>query len=866
VPRWHRECTGACLEPGSPELRRAACLATLLILADPSRAAQGAGAGSEWAEPQRAFLQDGPGLLLTPAQRQELMAVSPTAREAFVARFLADPLPATAENELATAIARRQRAAYELADTPLDPRWQAAFLLGPPVARQQYDCGAIFRRFEVWSYPAPGAEPAQDPARRFVLFFEPEVGLPWRLWSPTDHRKLDVYADDMQYLMQYWQDNEGKTFRAERFDFQLCPGEAKLLDDVTGVWAASQRRRPAKVLPEPLSPPRDLAAWVAQATAEPAPAGTPLEIEQVLVQFPSEHGAERLLARVTLVLSPAAAAAVGRDPESGQHQLQLTAVLEQDGRIFDRLRWRFAPTPPAAGVPLALAAEVPVRPGRRIVGRWHLTDSLAGREVRVTQAFTVPREAQPVSDPPLPEAEVARLAVQLADRPLPGADAIVLVPPPAEVVLGAWRAETIVSGSRIVQVAFYLDDRQVMRVNRAPFSADLPLGDLPREQVVRVEGYDAAGALVASDQAIVNQPRGTLRVRILEPRRGATPRGRTLAKAAIVVPEGKRIERVEFRVNDELAATREQPPWEEWLDLAAGPQGLAYLSVTARLADGQSAEDVRFLGSEAFGVEESVDLVELYTTVTGPGGRLVADLGAGDFEVSEDGRRQAVRRVEVVRDLPLSLGLALDISSSMNDRVAIAKEAAGGFLRDVLEPGDRAFAVTFADEPRLLQPVTSDVAMLGERIAELRAYGNTALHDALATSLYYASALDGQKALVLLSDGDDTASSTAFRQVLEYARRGSVVVYAVGLGIGAFDVAIRRKLESLAAATGGRTFFVDHPEELAAVYAEVGRELRARYLISYVSDARASDGAFREVRVRVKGGALRARTAPGYYP
>ena len=232
----------------------------------------------------------------------------------------------------------------------------------------------------------------------------------------------------------------------------------------------------------------------------------------------------------------------------------------------------------------------------------------------------------------------------------------------------------------------------------------------------------------------------------------------------------------------------------------------------------------------------------------------------------EDGRPQALSRVEPVAQLPLSLGLVLDVSSSMHERMEVARQAALGFLGRVLRPGDRAFAVTFADEPRILQPISTDLAGLADRIAGLRAYGNTALHDAVATSVYYASALEGQKAIVLVSDGDDSSSQMAFRQVLEYTRRTGVAVYAIGVGIGSFDLVVRRKLESLAEATGGRALFVGDAAELAAVYEEIGRELRARYLLAYVSDAPGDDAAFRAVEVRVARRGLRARTVPGYYP
>jgi Ca-activated chloride channel family protein len=202
----------------------------------------------------------------------------------------------------------------------------------------------------------------------------------------------------------------------------------------------------------------------------------------------------------------------------------------------------------------------------------------------------------------------------------------------------------------------------------------------------------------------------------------------------------------------------------------------------------------------------------------------------------------------------------------MEDRLAEAQGAAIGFVRAVVRPGDRAFAVAFAGEPKIVQPPTEDVDSLADLLALQRAYGNTALHDALLTSLYYFRGFAGQKALVVLSDGDDTSSSTPWRQALEYARRSGVAIYPVGLGVSGFSFAVRQKLDALATETGGRAFYIDAAAELAAVYAEIEQELRTRYLIAYVSDQTERGDELRQVRVEVRGRGLEARTMRGYYP
>jgi VWFA-related protein len=143
--------------------------------------------------------------------------------------------------------------------------------------------------------------------------------------------------------------------------------------------------------------------------------------------------------------------------------------------------------------------------------------------------------------------------------------------------------------------------------------------------------------------------------------------------------------------------------------------------------------------------------------------------------------------------------------------------------------------------------------------------GNTALHDAIIFSLYQLKGVRGRKALVLLSDGDDTSSLVAYADALEFARRSGTAIYTIGLDVGATKIGIRNKLETLSNETGGRAFFVGKAAELASVYAEIERELRSQYLLAFAPNPPGKPGIFSPVEVKVKGG-LKARAPRGYYP
>jgi Ca-activated chloride channel family protein len=119
--------------------------------------------------------------------------------------------------------------------------------------------------------------------------------------------------------------------------------------------------------------------------------------------------------------------------------------------------------------------------------------------------------------------------------------------------------------------------------------------------------------------------------------------------------------------------------------------------------------------------------------------------------------------------------------------------------------------------------------------------------------------------MILLSDGEDTASTIPWKDALDYARRSGVVIYPIGLNIGRTALGVRDKLNSLAADTGGRTFYISKAVELAGVYDAIEEELRSQYLIAYSSDAPRDSREFRQVEVRTRS-KLRARTISGYYP
>jgi Ca-activated chloride channel family protein len=274
----------------------------------------------------------------------------------------------------------------------------------------------------------------------------------------------------------------------------------------------------------------------------------------------------------------------------------------------------------------------------------------------------------------------------------------------------------------------------------------------------------------------------------------------------------------------------------------------------------------------------SASLVALNVTVT-HGDELVTGLHAADFEIYEDGVQQEVRFFEA-KSVPMDVILLLDTSASMRDRMPVVHEAARSFMA-VLREEDRGAVVSFNDNVRVLQDLTSDGAAIEQAINATTASGSTAMHNALYIALKQFGRTARQsgdvrrQAIAVLSDGEDTTSVIAFDDVVRLARRMGVNIYTIGLqsrvtrmrkatAPGYFSQS-DYELRTLAKETGARAFFPANVHELKDVYADIAAELEAQYSIAYAPANGRADGQFRRILVRVTADPdYRPRARAGY--
>lgn len=268
----------------------------------------------------------------------------------------------------------------------------------------------------------------------------------------------------------------------------------------------------------------------------------------------------------------------------------------------------------------------------------------------------------------------------------------------------------------------------------------------------------------------------------------------------------------------------------------------------------------------------TVDLVNFGVMVVDKQGNPVTGLTADDFEVLENGKKQSLKYFAVGEPdeaPPMHLGLLLDTSGSMADDLRDARSASVKFVNAL----DRAADVTLVDfdtQVRVARFSAADYPRLVERIRQRKADGSTALYDAIGVYLDGAQRQDGQKVLVLYTDGGDTTSSLTFHDMLDLVKASDVTVYAVGYleHQGSARLQQRADLERLATLTGGLAYFPGTAKDLDGVFDKIRTELAARYSLGYVSTDPRTDGAWRGVEIRLtrhdlKGVKLRTRT--GYF-
>jgi Ca-activated chloride channel family protein len=280
-----------------------------------------------------------------------------------------------------------------------------------------------------------------------------------------------------------------------------------------------------------------------------------------------------------------------------------------------------------------------------------------------------------------------------------------------------------------------------------------------------------------------------------------------------------------------------------------------------------------------FKIGVHVDLVLTYATVYDKNGHFVSGLKQEDFNVFEDGVQQSLTSFSQ-EDVPVSLGLLLDLSGSMRGKIDQVNKAALAFIR-ASNPQDQVFLIGFNEDVELIQDFTSDIDEITDALDNIVVMGSTAVYDAIYLGVQKAhTGTKPKKAVVVITDGVDRESYYTLDEMVSKVQESDVQVFSVGFldpikkkGLFAnWSKSIPEKahdaLMRISEETGAKAFFPDKVTDIHTVVSEIASELRNQYSIGYSSSNTARDGTFRRVKIELAGAGnsgYKVRYRRGYY-
>ena len=749
-------------------------------------------------------------------------------REAFLVSFW--------ESRGPEAIERWRR--NKIAAAQLRPRstWglRAVLLFGKPAAIDRYPaCGGLrplqVWRWEPWQIDQQGG--ASTEAVSLVLSQESRI-LPasYVPWDPAEAGKLG-----------YWQSEEADL---RKFLAGLAPSNC--LSDA--LHAELEGASSLGDLRELMAWPEPSAGWTETFRNAGGPSAIPGDDASLEITYLGFHG------RHTIV--------------QGALEIDRQRLLEiAPGQIFDRVAivgdiWKndylidtFSLTHHIAGAVPGPVVELDLfrrlRPGRyrmelRVEDRYGLA------LLRTRRDLDVPR-LQHQAPPPAGRIDAYERLTREEVVVLDTFPSVEVLPVTAQ---GTSRAEiyAITTGGPIAAVSFLLDGQQLARVTEAPYLVEVDVED-ERRQVTAI-ALDREGRPLAEHTRWIEPADRPFGVRLAK-----STAGPDRIPVMLNVPTGEHLHTLQCYDGRLPVETLDAGPYTCPIP-ERQVSGLRYARVVATLTTGEQAEHIRFFGPHA---PDQVDvrLAELYVSVFDGSGRPVSDLTQADFRVLEEGLDRRLERVESLSDLPMSVAVLMDLSSSMGRLAHLAAESAERFFSNILIEDDLASLLAFNDDFHRLVPFTGEIRALRHGAVGVRALGSTRLNDAVVWALSQYPGQQNRRALVVLSDGADVGSDFPFEQVVTAAVEAGVAVYPISL--------VRRgeeppaHLDLLAARTGGTRFVVRSIDELDEAYARIEKDLRSQYLLVYRLDEKAASYGYRPVEVEILQPGLTTRNVHGYY-
>jgi VWFA-related protein len=288
-------------------------------------------------------------------------------------------------------------------------------------------------------------------------------------------------------------------------------------------------------------------------------------------------------------------------------------------------------------------------------------------------------------------------------------------------------------------------------------------------------------------------------------------------------------------------------------------------------------------------IKVDVDVVSLYCTVHNKQNGLVSSLTKNDFDLAEDTKPQTIKYFSRETDIPLTMGLLVDVSGSQQNLIEDERQAAAQFFSAVLKQKDEAFLISFGADSDLLQDITGTPRLLQQGLGRMKlnmGYSGptsgpvptmnkqrgTVLYDAVYLAAHDMLASEsGRKAIILITDGEDEGSKLSMKEAIEAAQKADSIIYGIlyvdrrfygGFGMGYSGEGV---LKQMAEETGGRLFTVGGKNSLGSIFEQIQEEMRTQYLIGYTPTNSVKDGSFRKIDLHTNDKDLKVQVRKGYY-
>ncbi len=417
---------------------------------------------------------------------------------------------------------------------------------------------------------------------------------------------------------------------------------------------------------------------------------------------------------------------------------------------------------------------------------------------------------------------------------------------------------TIVPGLDDARVTVVVDGQKIAEGLRAPWHVPVDFGPSLVEHRIIVTATGAGRKLVQW-QTTINKGHQTLRVKI-----EAVDLANGVFKANVTAPHDDPVVSVSVWEDGKPIASIDAPPYR----FTIPPERFVRktVQVTARTKSGDEAGDFWQAGGEIQSEAIEVRTVPLFVSVVDSNGAARDDVDQALFKVIDNGTEARILQIGKAFKQPISIALLLDASTSMTYQMPNATRAATNFVERTLKEGDRCAVFSVRSTPRREVELTTDRATIKQVVSAIKAMGQTALFDAIASAERELRDEKNRRAIVILTDGGDTSSNASFDDIDRLTRETGIPIYVIAFDSGASidepqDMA---RLQYLAGETGG--FLVTaSADNLQARYADIEKDLRAQYAITYQVSGLVHHNQWRRVHVMLKSPQLTARTIRGYF-